>query len=327
MKPDVVRQPFLLALFSLLLPLAFSLGGSVGAEPLARPAPLGGLLLAFQVRFPVWAAVAAGLTALAAAVRAGRLAVRYGFYPVPTALVVPLYGTVACGIFAGPDYLPDFVSSYVLLLSLRHFCAGFRNGYAVGPFFRGAFCLGVLPLLYAPALPLPLLLLPAAVCLRRTLRETFVALCGGVLPLAGACYVGWALGAEPFALLRQLWDAFLEPGGFRLFEQGTALLPVVLGALLFTVICAVVAGAAGLRTQSRKARGMLTYVMVLLGAVAALGAVPGADAGLFALGAVSAALLMPLALVRVRREWAALWYSVLYALSFINILLHSFIMR
>lgn len=324
MKTDIVRQPFLLALFSLLLPLAVSLGGAAGAEPVVRHVPLGDLLLAFQGRFPVWAAVAAGVLALAAAVRAGRLSVRYGFYPVPTALVVPLYGVVACGILAGPNYLPEFVASYVLLLSLHHFCAGFRNGYAVGSFFRGAFCLGLLPLLYAPALPLPLLLLPAAVCLRRTLRETFVALCGALFPLAGACYVNWALGAEFFGVLRQLLDAFLAPGGFRLFGQGTVLVPVVLGVTLFTVICAVAAGAAGLRTQSRKARGMLSYVMVLLGAVALLGAVPSVTAGIFPLAAVPAALLMPLALVRVRREWAAVLYLILYILAFVNIVLYSF---
>ncbi|MDE7070074.1 MAG: hypothetical protein K2O63_06135, partial [Alistipes sp.] len=299
--------------------------GAVGAEPVARHVPLGDLLLLFQGRFPVWAAVAAGVLALATGIRAGRLSVRYGFYQVPTALVVPLYGAVACGILAGPNYLPEFASSYVLLLSLQHFCAGFRNGYAIGAFFRGAFCLGLLPLLCAYALPLPLLLLPAAVCLRRTLRETFVALCGGVLPLAGGCYADWALGAEPFDLLRRLWSAFLEPGGFRLFGQGTVLVPVVFGVVLFIVVCAVAAGAAGFRTQSRKARGMLTYVAVLLGAVALLGAVPSVTAGIFSLAAAPAALLMPLALVRVRREWAALLYSLLYGLSFVNILLYSFV--
>lgn len=325
MKSDVVRQPFLLALFSSLLPIVASLCGTTGAETLFRHVPLGDLLLAFQGRFPVWAAVAAGVLALATAVRAGRLSMRYGLYPVPTALAVPLYGVVACGIVTEPDYLPEFVASYVSLLSLRHFCAGFRNGYAVGTFFRGAFCLGILPLLYAPALPLPLLLLPAAVCLRRTLRETFVALCGGVLPLAGACYVDWALGGAPFALLRRQWEAFLEPSGFRFFEQGSVLEPVVFGVVLFTVICAIAAGATGLRTQSRKVRGMLRYVLVLLVAVALLGAVPSATAGLFALAAVPAALLMPLALVRVRREWAALLYVVLYGLSIVNTLLYSFV--
>ena len=42
---------------------------------------------------------------------------------------------------------------------LLAFFACFRNGYAIGAVFRASFFLGLLPLLYAPLLPLPLLVL------------------------------------------------------------------------------------------------------------------------------------------------------------------------
>lgn len=185
MKPDIIRQPLLLAIASILVVIAAAMTTGTTISPAPETmisTPLGDLIGLFQERFPRCSRILCGGLLLLTGILCGRLAVRYGLYPVSSTLTIPLYGLVACGILLGREYLTESVAAFVLLLSTQNFFACFRNGYAIGAVFRASFFLGLLPLLYAPLLPLPLLVLAAAFCFRRTLREVFVSLCSVVLP-------------------------------------------------------------------------------------------------------------------------------------------------
>ena len=192
MKPDIIRQPLLLAIASILVVIAAAMTTGTTISPAPETmisTPLGDLIGLFQERFPRCSRILCGGLLLLTGILCGRLAVRYGLYPVSSTLTIPLYGLVACGILLGQEYLTESVAAFVLLLSTQNFFACFRNGYAIGAVFRASFFLGLLPLLYAPLLPLPLLVLAAAFCFRRTLREVFVSLCSVVLPFLAVCSV------------------------------------------------------------------------------------------------------------------------------------------
>ena len=194
MKPDIIRQPLLLAIASILVVIAAAMTTGTTISPAPETmisTPLGDLIGLFQERFPRCSRILCGGLLLLTGILCGRLAVRYGLYPVSSTLTIPLYGLVACGILLGQEYLTESVAAFVLLLSTQNFFACFRNGYAIGAVFRASFFLGLLPLLYAPLLPLPLLVLAAAFCFRRTLREVFVSLCSVVLPFLAVCYIAW----------------------------------------------------------------------------------------------------------------------------------------
>ena len=175
MKPDIIRQPLLLAIASILVVIAAAMTTGTTISPAPETmisTPLGDLIGLFQERFPRCSRILCGGLLLLTGILCGRLAVRYGLYPVSSTLTIPLYGLVACGILLGQEYLTESVAAFVLLLSTQNFFACFRNGYAIGAVFRASFFLGLLPLLYAPLLPLPLLVLAAAFCFRRTLRDS-----------------------------------------------------------------------------------------------------------------------------------------------------------
>lgn len=325
MRPDIVRQPLLLALFSLLaiIAVAFIWGelptAGVGTE---IATPLGGLLRQFQDNHPVWSQLIAGLLLLISGVSTGRLTVRYGLYPVNTSLAIPLYGIVACGILLGGNYLADIVTAFILLLSTRNYFAGYRTGYAIGPAFRGSFFLGILPLLYAPALPLPILFLPAAFCFRRTLREAFIALCGAILPLLITAYISWGVGNGFADTFVQIWEAFLSDSGYRIFENTPLLSPAALGIVLFTSLCGIFFSLACFRTQSLRVKGILTYTIILFVTIAALAAVPSATPGVLAIIALPAAILMPQTFIRAHQTVSTLLYLALYGMCVANIILH-----
>lgn len=228
MKPDIIRQPLLLAIASLLVVIAAAMTTGTVISPAPETVistPLGDLIGLFQERFPRCSRIFCGSLLLLTGILCGRLAVRYGLYPVSSTLTIPLYGLVACGILLGREYLTESVAAFILLLSTQSFFACFRNGYAIGAVFRASFFLGLLPLLYAPLLPLPLLILAAAFCFRRTLREVFVSLCGVILPFLVVCYVAWGQGANPVDIPRRLMALLRQRQRIPDFRQYSSACP------------------------------------------------------------------------------------------------------
>lgn len=156
MKPDIIRQPLLLAIASILVVIAAAMTTGTTISPAPETmisTPLGDLIGLFQERFPRCSRILCGGLLLLTGILCGRLAVRYGLYPVSSTLTIPLYGLVACGILLGQEYLTESVAAFVLLLSTQNFFACFRNGYAIGAVFRASFFLGLPPLLYARCFP------------------------------------------------------------------------------------------------------------------------------------------------------------------------------
>ena len=171
-----------------------------------------------------------------------------------------------------------------------------------------------------PLLPLPLLVLAAAFCFRRTLREVFVSLCSVVLPFLAVCYIAWGQGANPLDTPAGLWHSFVSDSGYRIFANTPPLVPALLGIVLFIVLCAIFFGLISFRTVSIKARGMLTYTILLFTVTGCLIAVPSVTPGLLAVAAVPAALLMPLTFIRIQRTVGTLLYLILYITCIVNIL-------
>lgn len=68
----------------------------------------------------------------------------------------------------------------------------------------------MLPLVYAPATPLGLILPLAILLFRRTFREVVVAAAGLILPVLTACYVSWGAGEEFTAPVTALADAVVS---------------------------------------------------------------------------------------------------------------------
>lgn len=164
------------------------------------------------------------------------------------------------------------------------------------------------------------MILAAAFCFRRTLREVFVSLCGVILPFLAVCYVAWGQGANPVDIPVGLWHSFVSDSGYRIFANTPPLVPAILGIVLFIVLCAVFFGLISFRAISIKARGMLTYTILLFTVTGSLMAVPSVTPGLLAVAAVPAALLMPLTFIRIQRTVGTLLYLVLYFVCIANIL-------
>ena len=94
MKPDIIRQPLLLAIASILVVIAAAMTTGTTISPAPETmisTPLGDLIGLFQERFPRCSRILCGGLLLLTGILCGRLAVRYGLYPVSSTLTIPLY--------------------------------------------------------------------------------------------------------------------------------------------------------------------------------------------------------------------------------------------
>lgn len=200
MKIDIARQPLVPAFVTLFALAVTAMWGGAGngvsaGAPETMPL-LGGALARFQAAYPVWARLAAGFMILFTGMCTGRIAIRYNLYGVSTCLPIPLYAVVACGHRFGRK-LPDGIRRLdAAALAAKNYCRSYCNGYGFDAIFRASLYLGLLPLVYAPATPLVLILPLAILLFRRTFREVVVAAAGLILPVLTACYVSWGAGEE-----------------------------------------------------------------------------------------------------------------------------------
>lgn len=321
---NLTRQPLLIALLTLLAVLgavcARKVGMSFGPEVIEAPTTLlGGWVNALQTEWPRLAWGLWFLLHTAAALTLGRIGIRYGLYAGNSLLTIPLYGVVACGIFLGNSYLLGAMVGLLMARIARNYAAACRNGYAFNALFRGSLYLGLLPLLYAPALPLVVLVLITTILFQRTMREWIVALCGLLFPAAALCYLNWAFSNDFTAPLLELWQGLLAAEPLPIFQGGSVVLVLQLVVLLAAVLWALFYYLSDIYAATSKARAILTSeVWLFLLALASL-FLPGASVTSFPLLATPTVLLLPFLFVRLERRLANILYLLMLLLTLLRL--------
>lgn len=319
MRFDLVKQPLLPALFTLLLlalvGLSRAAAGPLPADPRwgvpaeALPLlPAASALAQFGAAFPLLTKLLGGLILLYTGAMLGRLSVRCNLYGTSTCLAIPLYGTAMLGPLTGGAFAEAIVASMLLMLSVRNFCLGYQNGFGFDRLFRGALFLGLLLLTEPAAAPLVVLLPSAIIRFRRTSRELLVAVAGLLFPLAAAAYINWGLGGTLAAPFEALFHRAAAGGWGALAQTApTALLPYVV--LLFAAnLAATLLFRANSYNVGTRARHILLFTtQMLLWCLLTL-VLPGASVATLALTAVPSALLLPVLFIRIRRRLARLLY-------------------
>lgn len=325
MKLDIARQPLIVAFLTLLL---FVTGGMIRAGCVHSAhettgevvSLLGGRILELQACAPLLWKLLMGAVVFLSGVALGRITVRYGLYSVHTYLAIPLYGLFACGVFVTSAYSVEYLAAALLLLSVRYYYAGFRNGYSFSAVFRASLYLGTIPLIYTPAVIL-LSVLPLAVILfKRSARELCVALFGLMLPFLSYSYVIWGMGDSFSAPAVMFWSAFLTPSGFSVMQLPLPV-QILLAALLLVTVSASVCYFRDLYAVGLKPRAILLFNLLLFMCCAALFFVPSGTASAVALVAVPMATLVPLLLVRIIAPVAMCLYLGLIGLCIASLIL------
>lgn len=323
-KIDITRQPLLLALATSLaltvLGLSFRLPFDVPLPAHSIETPLGALLAAFQRSHHGWSIVAVFLTAISTAYLATRSTVRYDLYTRRTYISMVMFSLCACCLFGCEEWLRSWATLLTLQLACRNFEAGFRRSYAFGESFRGAFFLGLVPLIYAPAATV-LFTLPLLIFLfRRPAREVPVALVGVCLPWAISSYVWWGMGYEFGYVAEQTIAAALTPSGYSLFGGAQIFDLLAMGAVLFVVLMSLGVYMIELGALKFKARRVHIFYVVLAAMILLSSLAEGSDCCTWLLMSLPLSVSMPLLFVRAEVRFSMVTYVVLITLAVMSLI-------
>lgn len=329
MKLDAARQHFSLALIS-----AAVIAALAGTRYLAAPYPVEmltsqGMPAADALTRLVsadrgWGAATIFLLIALTAYIIIQVTVRYSSATSRNYLPMPVFAAAACGIAFPPEMAASYLAALLLALSTKQFISTFSKEYRFQEAFRGGFYLGVIPLLYAPAILL-LPLIPIAMGLyRRSVRELIVSIAGGVLPFAAAWFITWGAGSGEWYIFTELWRC-LSGGGAAALPTTPAVSPIL--ALCCAVLVAVLALAGigwfaanrkGMRTRQRKVMVHISAAFVLMCASLAI---PGSSLSCLPLAAVPAAMAIPYAFSgKLTVASSLLYFLILGAVFALNLL-------
>lgn len=321
---NLTRQPLLLALVTFLALVAATFfckqGYVISPEATESARPLvAGWLFRLQTEFPRLSWSFCGVLTFVSGLSLGRLGPRYALYAGGTLLTIPLYGVVACGLLFSDDYLAGFLASFLLTRAVCNFCASYRNGYTFDALFRGALYLGILPLLYAPALLLVSFLPIVTLLFKRTFREWIVALAGVSLPMAALCYLHGLFAGDFTAPAEELWLCLQGPERFQLLSGASYVLILQLLLLSSAVLGALFYFLSDVYAANTRARAILTSQAWLLLLCLGMSPLPSMTATLFPLLAVPVSLLLPFLFVRLRSPFANALYLALLTLCVLRL--------
>ena len=323
-KIDITRQPLLLALATSLvltvLGLLFRLPFNAPLPTMSIETPLGALLAAFQRSHHGWSVAAVFLTAISSAYLVTRSTVRYDLYMRRTYIAMVMFSLCACCLFGCEEWLRSWATLLTLQLACRNFEAGFRRSYAFGETFRGAFFLGLVPLIYAPAATV-LLVLPVLIFLfRRPAREVPVALVGVCLPWAITSYVWWGMGYELDYVINSTIAAALTESGYSLFGGAGLFDLLAMGTVLFVVLMSVGVYLLELGTLKFKARRIHVFYVLLAAMILSSSLAAGSDCCTWLLMSMPLAVSMPLLFVRAEVRFSMITYLLLLGLTVLSLI-------
>ena len=333
MRFDVVRQPLVPALLSLVILTTVGLLYAVGVAPLPDPRwglspellpllPLGSALTQFQALWPVAAKLMTALLLLYTGLSLGRLTVRCNLYGVGTGLPIPLFGMVLLGCLQQQVTLKAVFGVMLLMLSVKNFARAYRNEFSFDRLFRGALFLALLLLTEPAAMPLVLLPVAAVVRFRRTGREALVTLGGLLLPPLTLAYLNWACGGSLAAPFAALWRS-CEDGGplFGYLLQSSLAERIFLGWLFVMNLAAILLFHSNSYNVGMRARHILLFTTRLLLLCIVVLPIYGASASTAALLAVPSTLLLPLFFIHIRSAIAQTVYLLWFAATLAGLFL------
>lgn len=324
MKLDAARQPFSITLIGSGLLLAlFAARYFIAPYPIETPAATGMPLAAWLTRFstanPRWSAAITLVLVMWISYIMIQLTVRYASATSRNYLPIPIFIITACGLFIPGETLAAYTAALLLILAIRQFISAFRKDYRFEEAFRGGLYIGLIPLLYAPAAVL-LLLVPVLMSLyRRSSRELAVSLIGAVLPTLGAWFILWVSGEGVWFLFTEFWRSvsvrtIAWPPPFSIIFYICAGLAAV---LVFTAIFWFVGNRKGMRTRQRKVMAHISLSFALI--ALSLGA-PGSSLSVLPLLSIPAAMAIPYAFTDRQAALSTLaYYLLLLAVLALNL--------
>lgn len=280
--------------------------------------PIGAWLQQLQNFIPGFSALIWGAFVVVAGLSVGRSGVRFSLYPAYTLMGIPIFGVVASCVMLSGDYLVSMVASLVMMLATRYTHRCVMRSKSFSDLSLAMLAYGVLPLIYAPAAILLVVLPVISFIVRNTWRDFVVIISSLYLPVLALCYWSWCGGTGFLQPIEALYTTLLTPSEFSLFSTLNPASVLLLGVLLVMVLCSFSLIISDKYSLKVKARAMMRFNSLMLLSTIALIFAPSATATSFAIIALPASMLVPLIFVRLGVGFTEILYRLMILLAAVN---------
>lgn len=296
------RQPFpvsaaICTILGVLFAVRYFLVPYPSEAPFTGGMPLAASLTRFYIDFPWIAALCMAVIVIWTLIVVIQLSVKFTPAGNRSYLSPQIFLVAAAGCIVPPEAPAAYLAAWLLALSARQFVFSLHKGYRFAEVFRAGLYLGLIPLLYAPAALIAVMIAPAAIVIyRRSGRELVVCIAGLVLPVPAAGFIHWAMGTPADFIYRELWRASMTPLSEEFFINLTPHTPVIIAGLVATLA---LIGAGWALTHKKVIRKtqyrFIDHLSLLLLVTVASAFIPGTSPTFMALVAIPAALCAPYA--------------------------------
>ncbi len=282
------------------------------------PTPLGSLLQGVQQSLPLLSAVAWSLMLMFAGLDAGRYGPRFSLYPAYTLMAIPIFGVVAGAVMVSGEYLISGGAMMLMLLGTKYLIRCVMRTESFNDLSLSMLCYGALPLLFAPAALLYLVLPFMVLMVRNTWRDWVVSLASLLFPLLSVSYWYWCAGDGFTTVGEQIYTSMFTPSEFSFFSTLNIAGIALLGIIIIMVLCAISLIISDRYSLKVKSRAVMRFNAAMLLVCIAMFLLPGSTASTFAIIATPVALLIPIIFVRMGVGFTEALYKLLLVAAAAN---------
>jgi hypothetical protein len=263
--------------------------------------------------------IIAGAIFFGCAVINGKSHMRSGLTNGFSALSMPLFGLLSCGIFVASNILIAAISSLCLAVAVFLLLRSLRSSEEKDSIFFAAMLLGIMGMLYPPAIVFVVMLPLLVFILVLSVKQIVMLVVAYFMPFLATSYVKWYMGYDFVSVADGIFT------GLKSYHIAIAELPygaiaiasAVLILLIWGVIHSFFRGNKMVRiARDRRAMHLFIWMTVI---ALTMFAIPGCDLTAFAVVAVPLSILLAFVLGMLPETPSTIAYWVLIALFVLHL--------
>ena len=264
--------------------------------------------------------IISGATLFTCGIIIGKSHTRSGLTSGFSALSMPLFALLSCGIFVASDIFASTLTSLCLAIAIFLLLRSLRSSEEKDSIFFAALLLGVMALIYPPAIVLFFMLPFLVFILVLSLRQMVMLIVAYFLPFLTTSYVKWYMGEEFWSVGEGIANALITPQMGEITHLpyvAIAIAAVVVILLIWGLVHSIFRGNKILRlARDRRALYLFLWKTIIC---LAMFAIPGWSLTNFAISAVPLSVLLAFVLGFLPDNLSTIAYWVLLALFAVHL--------
>ncbi|MFI3318861.1 MAG: hypothetical protein SNH88_06705 [Rikenellaceae bacterium] len=288
-------------------------------EMIDYSAPISFVSNYIQQEYPIVATILGMVLIIYSARRVSNAAHRMHLYERSNNLPFIMMVITTLSILSSQYYLTTALTATFATAALDLTLSSYQNSNQNDTLFGAGFTLGLLPLLYPPAIILMPMMVLTIVLFSRTLRESIIYTIGIIIPFTALMYINWLAGFKVITLIDGFIFTITHEIGFYIKSIDNYITWALISLFALLILLSVVF--MGQITDRRRAKFRLFYIFIWLGVALFSLHIGASNSTFIAIAAPAAATLMPITLLSIDEKYSKYVYYLVLILALLGVVM------